>query len=87
MIPASPARSAQKAEMPTIPRTYHLDMGRQSDTVKHVGINQRIISRKEDMTRDGQIRHERSGTALTVVVERIPKTTLGRRVGFVEGVE
>ena len=42
---------------------------------------------EENMTRDGQIRHERCGTALTVVVERIPKTTLGRRVVFVEGVE
>jgi hypothetical protein len=73
--------------MSTIPRTYHLDMGRQGDTIKHVGINQGIISRKEDMTGSGQARHERGGTALAVVVERILKTTLGRRVVFVKGVE
>jgi len=62
-------------------------MGRQGDIIKHVGINQGVISRKEDMTRDSQARHERSGTALAVVVERIPETTLGRRVGFVERVD
>ena len=73
--------------MSTITRTYHLYIGRQGDTIKHVGINQGIISREEDMTGNGQVRHERSGTALAVVVERIPKTTLGRRVAVVEGVE
>jgi len=62
-------------------------MGRQGDTIKHVGINQGIVSRKEDMTRDGQARHERGSTTLAVVVERIPETTLGRRVVFVEGVD
>src|SRR5437016_6199585 len=86
-IPGSSTRPAQKAEMSTVLRTYHPYMGRQGDTIKHVGINQGVISRKENMTRDGQARHERRGTALTVVVERIPKTTLGRRVVFVEGVE
>src|SRR5215217_4268690 len=87
MVPASSTRPAQKAEMSTIPCTYHLYIGRQGDTIKHVGINQGIISRKEDMTRDGQTRHERGGTALAVVVKRIPEPTLGRRVGFVEGVD
>jgi hypothetical protein len=52
-----------------------------------MGINQRIISRKEDMTGDGQARHKRGGTALAVVVECIPKTTLGRGVAVVKGVE
>jgi hypothetical protein len=52
-----------------------------------VGINQGVVSRKENMTGNGQARHERRGTALAVVVERIAKTTLGRRVGFVEGIE
>ena len=47
--PAGPTRPAQKAEMSAITRTYHLDIGRQGDTIEHVGINQRIISRKEDM--------------------------------------
>src|SRR5262245_30736244 len=86
-IPASPTRPTQKAEMSTIARTYHLDMGRQGDIIKHVGINQGIISREEDMAGNGQARDERSGAALAVVVERIPKTTLGRRVAVVEGVE
>ncbi len=86
-IPSSPTRPAQKAEMSTIARTYHLYIGRQGDTIKHVGINQGIISSKEDMTRDGQARHERSGTALAVVVECIPITTLGCSVAVVEGVE
>src|SRR5438445_5046929 len=86
-VPASSTRPAQKAEMATIPRTYHLDIGRQSDTIKHVSINQGVISRAEDMTGNGQARHERGGTALAVVVERIPKATLGRGVAVVEGVE
>jgi hypothetical protein len=73
--------------MSTITRTYHLDIGRQGDTIKHVSINQGIISREEDMTGNVQVWHKRSGTALAVVVERVPKTTLGRRVVFVEGVE
>ena len=68
-------------------RTYHLDMGWQGDAIKHVGINQGIISRKEDMTGQGQARYERSGTALAVVVEGIAETTLGRGVAVVEGVE
>jgi hypothetical protein len=73
--------------MSTIPRTYHLHIGRQGDPVKHVGINHGIISREEDMTGNGQARHERGGTALAVVVECIPKTTLGRSVAIVEGVD
>jgi len=73
--------------MSTITCTYHLYVGWQGDTIKHVGINQGIISRKEDMARDGQARHERGGTTLAVVVVRIPETTLGRRVVFVEGVD
>ena len=85
--PASPTRPAQKAEMSTVTCTYHLYIGRQGDTIKHVGINHGIISREEDMTGNGQARYERSGTALAVIVERIPKTTLGRGVAFVEGVE
>ena len=65
--------------MSTITRAYHLDIGRQGDTIKHVGINQGIVSREEDMTGNGQSWYERGGTALVVVVERIPKTTLGAR--------
>src|SRR5262245_47123292 len=86
-IPCSPTRPAQKAEMSTITRTYHLYIGRQGDTIKYVGINEGIISREENMTGNGQTRYERSSTALAVVVERISKTALGRRVVFVEGVE
>jgi len=62
-------------------------MGRQGDTIKHVSINHGIISRKEDMTGNGQAWHERRGTALAVVVECIPKTAQGCSVVFVEGVE
>ena len=43
-IPARPTRPAQKAEMSTIPRTYHLYMGWQGDIIEHVGINQGIIA-------------------------------------------
>jgi len=67
--------------------TYHLNIGWQGDTIKHVGINHGIISREEDMTGNGQARYERGGTALTVVVEGILKTTLGRGVAVVKGVE
>jgi len=87
MIPSSPTRPAQKAEMSTITCTYYLDLRRQGDIIKHVGINQGIVSSEEDVTRNGQARHERGGTALAVVVERIPETTLRRRVVFVEGVD
>jgi hypothetical protein len=73
--------------MSTIARAYHLYIRWQGDTIKHVGINQGIISCKEDMTGNGQARHERGGTALAVVVECILKTTLGRGVAVVEGVE
>jgi hypothetical protein len=62
-VPSRPTWPAQKAEMSTIPRTYHLNMGRQGDIIKHVGINQGIISREEDVTGDGQARGTR-GAAL-----------------------
>ena len=86
-IPPSSARPAQKAEMSTIACTDHLYIGRQGDVIKHMCVNQRIVSRKEDMTGNGQSRHERRRTALAIVIERIPKTALRRGISFIEGVE
>ena len=83
-VPPSPTRHTQKAKMPAIARADHLHVWRQGNAIKHLRINPRIVSGKEDMTGNGNTRHQWGCTALAVVVERIPKTALGRSVAFIE---
>jgi hypothetical protein len=68
-------------------RADHLHVWRQGDAVKHPRLNPRIVGGKEYMTGNGNARHQGSSTALAVVVERIPKTALGRCVVFIELIE
>ena len=86
-VSPSPPRHTQKAKMPAMARADHLHVWRQGDAIKHPRFNPRIVGGKEYMTGNGNARHQGGCTALAVVVERIPKTTLGRGVAVVEGVE
>src|SRR5690349_10552749 len=73
--------------MPPMERADHLHVWRQGHGIEDARLDQWIVGSKEDMTGDGNLRYKRGSTALAVVVERIPKTTLRCCVAFVESIE
>jgi hypothetical protein len=73
--------------MSAVARACHLHVGRQSNAIKRVGIHHRIISSKKHMAGNGNMWHERCGTALAVVIQGIAKATLWGCIVFIELIE